>query len=116
MLSYGTDDDDDRKKRSPCPKCQAYLEQVEVVVQNVDDIERRLEELKKFFASREWVLIENAENLKRVHNPEKDIDMDSLQQSWAQATRFNRVVESALRGLMRIQSACDDFGGVDENR
>ena len=115
MFAQGVDDDD-RKKKSSCQKCQEYIDQVELTVEGVDVIEKRLNELKEFFATREWVMIENVANIRSLHNPEREMDMESLGQSMAQNVRFKRLVDSTIRSLDRLQNTCDQFGGVDENR
>lgn len=112
MRSSGAGEDDHKQ---PCPRCREYIEQTELVMETVDAIESRMNELKEFFAKHEWVLIENADNIRKLHNPAKEMDMDSLQRSHAQGARFKRLTDSALRSLMRLRSLCDDFGGLDEN-
>jgi hypothetical protein len=116
MFAQGAGDDDKRKRKPPCPKCQDYIDHVELTVESVDAIERRLNELKEFFATREWVMIENVANIRSSDNPERDIDLESLSISKAQNVRFKRLVDNTVRALGRIQQSCDEFGGVDENR
>jgi hypothetical protein len=112
MISTGFGKDDDR---APCPKCKEYIEHAETIMESIDDIERRMNELKMFFSTHEWVLVENSENIKKLHDPSKDMDMNSLQEAYAQSVRFKRLVDSVSRSLDRIRSQCDDFGGIDEN-
>jgi hypothetical protein len=86
------------------------------VAESVDAIEKRMNELRTFFATHEWVLLKNAEDIKKIRNPEKEMDMDSLQHSYAQSVRFKRLADSALRSLERIRVSCEEFGGLDENQ
>ena len=115
MFSHGVGDDDNGK-RSSCPLCNEYLLQAEQAVESVDSIERRLNEIKEFFASREWVIIENVANINGSRDPLHDIDLESLRFSYNQNIRFKRIVDSTLRALDRIKDGCDHFGGVDGNR
>ena len=81
----------------------------------IDSIQYKMEDIQKFLAEREWVLIRNPENLKNIRNPDIELDVESFQKAAAQCIRFKRVVDSTYRGLERIKSSCEDFGGVDEN-
>jgi uncharacterized cysteine cluster protein YcgN (CxxCxxCC family) len=112
MISAGTGDDD---RKQPCPRCNDYIEQVEQNVDCIDAIEARMNELKTFFATHEWVMIENVQNIKKLHNPAVEMDAESLQSAYAQSVRFKRLIDSVTRSLERMRSSCDLFGGFDEN-
>jgi hypothetical protein len=112
MLSSGIGDDD---RKPACPRCSEYVEQVEQIMESVDAIESRMSDLRVYFAKHEWVLVENVQNIKRLHNPAEEMDMGSLQASYAQSVRFKRLIDSTLRSLERIRASCDLFGGLDEN-
>lgn len=105
--------DDDR--RSPCPKCNEYVEHTQLVVETVDMINRQMEEIKTFLASNEWVLIENVHNIQQLKNPGEEMDMSSLQAAHAQSVRFKRLVDSMCRALGRLSTTCEEFGGYGEN-
>jgi hypothetical protein len=112
MLSHGMGDDD---RRSPCPKCKEYIDTAQQVIDNVDAINNQMEEIKAFLATNEWVLIENVLNIQQLKNPEKDMDMESLQAAHAQSVRFKRLVDSMKRALARLSTTCEEFGGYGEN-
>ena len=104
-IGYGGDDDDDPK----CTKCQQILEIAASVYDKVDFIERNMNEIKLFLAENEWILLENSGNIRQFRHPENDIEPESLQIAFAQASRFERLVLTLSRSVDRMTVHCKEF-------
>jgi len=109
MKPIGSGGEDD----SRCPRCRQFLEITANVCDRVDTIESSINAIKRFIAENEWVLVENAENIKQFRHPDKEIEPESLQLAFAQAARFERLILMVSRAVDRMTAQCEDFAAVN---
>jgi hypothetical protein len=105
MKSVGSGDDDSHGK---CPKCKQFIERVGIMAYRVDSLQHKLDTIRKFLTDNEWVFIENAENLKTIHDM-KDVDTESFEKTCHEIIQFGHYIDKVSRALETANNEADNF-------
>jgi hypothetical protein len=103
------DDVDDRR----CPQCRQFLANADIIIQKMETIERRLQELQESLSKYEWVIIENATGIKDMRKNGMELDVESFDVAFKQTKQFLRFLETIESDLNKFERYYNDINNYD---
>jgi hypothetical protein len=101
---YAGGDDDPR-----CPQCRQFVKNADLIVQLMDDAERKMKVLLEDLHKYEWVVIENAQGIKNMRKEGLEVDEESFEVAFRQTKHFLRMLETINSHLNKMQRDYDDI-------
>lgn len=105
MRSVGNGDIDDYR----CPQCRQFVANADIIVGKMETIERKMNALKSSLSRYEWIIIENAANIRNMKKNGLDVDRESFEVAFAQTKRFLRFLETIESDLNKIERYYNDI-------
>lgn len=109
MNTLGSGDVDDPR----CPQCRQFVHNADLIVRQMEEAERKMKSLTEDLSKYEWIVIENAENIKNMRKNGMVLDDDSFEEAFRQTKRFLRLLEGINSSLNTMRRHYEDMDAFD---
>jgi len=110
MKSMGSGDSEDDPR---CPQCTQFRRNAELIVRQMESAEMKMKSLTEDLFRYEWVVIENAENIKNMRKNGQVLDEESFEVAFRQTKRFLRLLETINSNLNLMRQRYNDMDAQD---
>ena len=86
-------DRDGKGDNQRCPRCNEYILDSELIFNRMDTINRRYANIIDLYSKFEWVILENAENIRNMDKNGLEVEPQSFDYAIRQAKEFVKLLD-----------------------